>query len=564
MVASDQSNFRTTLGDLLDRAVQQHRHGEAVVFPELGVRLTYSQFGSLVDQAAKGLMALGIHKGEHIAIWSPNSHLWLTLQYAAAKVGAVLVTVNTYFKASEVEYVLKQSDSTTLFLASGFRDVDYPAVLRSICPWLFTIGAEDQAPSRLPLLRQAVFLGEGKGNGLLSFRELLELGRQVPNSVLDERQRQQSCDDIVTLVYTSGTTGFPKGALIAHTGIAGIAYYQGQNLGLGTSDRCCQPAPLFGVGGMLGGSILPFSYGATTLGITSFDPVVLMKIIQNERCTTLFGVPTMFIAILDHPDFPQYDLSSLKNVDIAGAPCPLELMNALESRLGVRVQIACGLTEVSGGLIMTGIKEPPEIRLTSVGRPCPGMEVKVIDSETGEDLPPGRQGELCYRGWSLMKGYYKMPEATGATIDAHGWLHSGDLATVDQRGDVRLTGRLKDMIIRGGQNIYSREIEEYLHTYSKVSDAYIVGLPDRKYGEELLACLRLKPGQECGEDDIREYCRRGLARFKVPKYVMFMDSFPMTALGKVQKFKLVEMGIARFGLERKHGGAGGLSPQPCA
>lgn len=550
MVVPDQSNFRTSLGDLLDRAVRQHSQREAVVFPELGVRLTYRQFGSLVDQAAKGLIALGIQKGEHIAIWSPNSHLWLALQYAAAKVGAVLVTVNTYFKAAEVEYVLRQSDSTTLFLAAGFRDVDYPAVLESICPWLFQAGAEVQTPSSLPALRRAVFLGEGSHGGLLSFDSLLDLGLQVPDSFLDERQRQQSCDDVVTLVYTSGTTGFPKGALISHMGMIGISYYQGQNLEIGPSDRCCQPAPLFGVGGMLGGSVLPVNYGATVVGITSFDPVVLMKLIQNEKCTTVFGVPTMFIALLDHPDFGNYDLTSWKKMDIAGAPCPFELMKTLESRLGVRIQIACGLTEVSGGLLMTGLKGLSETRLTSVGRPCPGVEVKVVDTETGAEMPPGQPGELCYRGWSLMKGYYKMPEATGATIDADGWLHSGDLATVDDRGDVRLTGRLKDMIIRGGQNIYAREIEEYLHTYPKVSDAYIVGLPDRKYGEELLACLSLKPGQECGEDEIREYCRRGLARFKVPKYVMFMNSYPLTALGKVQKFKLVELGMAFFGLGR--------------
>jgi fatty-acyl-CoA synthase len=547
----EMQRFQITLGDMLDQTVRQEGQREALVFSEHGLRLTYSEFGSLVDQAAKGLMALGIQKGEHIALWSPNNPYWLYIQYAAAKVGAILVTVNTYFKASEVEYVLRQSDSTTLFLASGFRDVDYLAVLESICPELAETELGALVSPRLPALRRVVFLGEEPRRGLLPFQELLNLGRTIPDSLLAERQQGQRHDDTVTLVYTSGTTGFPKGSLLGHSALVGISYWVGRELDYKPSDRSCQPAPLFSVGGMIGGSIIPVYFGATILGLNSFDPVAVMKMVQDEGCTVLYGVPTMFIAILDHPDFSKYNMDSLERAYLAGSPCPIELMKEIEARLQMRAIIGCGLTETSGTPLITRMEDPPEIRLATVGRPMPGIEIKVVDPESGESLPPGQQGELCYRGWTLMKGYYNMPEATGAAVDQEGWLHSGDLATINERGYVNITGRIKDMIIRGGQNIYAREIEEYLHAHPKVSDAYVVGVPDRKYGEELLACIKLKVGERCTQEEIQGYCRKGLARFKVPKYVMFLESFPMTAVGKVQKFKLVEMGIAHFGLERE-------------
>lgn len=548
MTPEDLEKFQVTLGNLLDRTVQMEGSREALVFPAYGVRLTYAQIGAIVDQVAKGLIALGIHKGEHVAIWSPNSPQWLYLEYAAAKVGAILVTVNTYFKASEVEYNLRQSDSTTLFLSRGFRDVDYPAVLESICPEIPESSLGALFSTRLPALRRIISLENEPHQGFLTLPDLIEKGQGVPDSVLTERQRSQAHDDPVTLVYTSGTTGFPKGALICHSGLVGIAYYLGKIMGYKPSDRSIQPAPLFGVGGLIAGSILPVFYGSTILGVSSFDPVAVMRLAEVERCTVLYGVPTMFIAILDQPEFSQYPMSSLERGYLAGSPCPLELMKEIEQRLHMRAIIGCGLTETSGTPIITRMEDPPETRLTTVGRPVPGIEIKAVDPETGEEVAAGQQGELCYRGWSLMKGYYNMPEATGVTIDSHGWLHSGDLATINDQGYVNITGRIKDMIIRGGQNIYAREIEEYLHSHPKIADAYVVGVPDRKYGEELLACLKLKANQECTEDEIREFCRKGLARFKAPRYIMFMEAFPMTALGKVQKFKLVEIGTAKFGL----------------
>lgn len=546
----DYAKFNITIPDLLDEVVAEYPDKEFAFFPATGIRVTFRQFREKVEETARGLISLGVEPGDHVAIWAAGCLEWLLVQHAASRIGAVIVTVNTNFKASELEYVLKQSESSTFFIGPGFRALDYPAIFSKVCPELAASEPGKLSAARLPKLKRVVFMGQGRPSGMYAFTDVLSGASAVSPLEIDAKRKTQSPDDPVHVVYTSGTTGFPKGALLHHAGLIGIGYWLGWVLHMGPEDRMCMPLPIFSSAGVVGSSLLPMRWGASIVIHDNFDPLKVLQTLQDERCTLVFGVTTMYIAMMEHPEFPKFKLN-LKKTMMSGAPCPVEVMKQIEANMGLKLVVGCGLTETSGAVTFTRMEDPPELRLTTAGRPVPGFEVKIVGINSGEDLPPGTQGEMVYRGWGLMKGYYKMPDATGSTIDADGWLHSGDLAIMNDQGYFNITGRLKDMIIRGGQNIYSKEIEELLYTHPKLAEGYIVGVPDRKYGEELMAALRLKDGERCAEDEIREFLRQRVARYKVPKYVMFMKEFPLTATGKAQKFKITEIGVKHFGLERE-------------
>ncbi len=550
MTPEDHRKFNITIGELLDEVTAEFPGKEFVFFPAQGIRLTYGQFLGRVKETARGLIALGVEKGDHVAIWAAGCLEWLLIQHAASRIGAVIVTVNTNFKAGEVEYVLTQSETSTFFIGPGFRNLDYPAIFSEVCPELAASEEGKLTAARLPKLKRVVFMGQGRPAGMYAFQDVISGAEGVSPQEVEKRHCSLSPEDPVHIVYTSGTTGFPKGALLHHAGLIGIAYWLGWVLHLAPEDRLCMPLPIFSSAGIVGSSLLPMRWGTSIAIIDNFDPSKVLQTLQDEKCTLVFGVTTMYIAMMEHPDFPKFRLS-LKKTMMSGAPCPVEVMNQIESRMGMKLIVGCGLTETSGAVTFTRMEDPPELRLTTAGRPVPGFAVKVVDLDNGMDLPPGRQGEMVYRGWGIMKGYYKMTDATGSTIDADGWLHSGDLAVMNELGYFNITGRLKDMIIRGGQNIYAKEIEEILYTHPKIADGYIVGVSDKKYGEELMAAIRLKEGMTCTEDEVRDFLRQKVARYKVPKYVWFVQEFPLTATGKAQKFKIAEMGIKHFGLEKE-------------
>jgi fatty-acyl-CoA synthase len=544
-------NFgKMTIGELLDAAVDRYPENDALVYHELGLRYTYREFQQECERAAKGLMALGIKRGEHILIWATNVPEWVILQFAAAKMGAVLVTANTNYKSFEIKYLLEQSDSTTLLFMEGTKEINFTEVVYELCPELV-----DSMPGRLnckklPRLKNVVFLGEDEHPGIFSWPQLLKLGESVSDEELQARQLSLDADDVANMQYTSGTTGFPKGVMLTHYNLVGNAISIGRCMNLGPEDRMCIPVPLFHCFGCVMGTLSCVAWGATMLPMLVFNPVKVLEVVEAEKCTALHGVPTMFITELEVLEKNHYDTSSLRTGIMAGAPCPIEVMKAVVDRMGMsEIVITYGQTEASPGITMTRTQDPLEIRVSTVGRALPGIEVKILDPETGEQLEQGKQGEICARGYNVMKGYYKMPEATAAVIDSEGWLHTGDLGVMDKDGYVSITGRLKDMIIRGGENIYPREIEEFLYTHPQVKDVQVVGVPSEKYGEEVMAFIQLKEGSRVKPEEIKEYCKGKIARYKIPRYIQFVSSYPTTANGKVQKYKLREQAIKKLGLE---------------
>ncbi len=536
-----------TLGQILDRAVAAFPDNEAVVYVDRDFRLTYRQFGDLVDRLACGLMAMGIQKGEKVAVWATNVPYWVALQYASAKIGAVLLTVNTSYRINELAYVLEQSESENLFLIDGYQDIDYLQTVYELVPELRTQERGRLASARFPHLQRVFFLGLEKHRGMYSIPEVLAVSAMTDPKDYRSRQAAIGPHDVVNMQYTSGTTGFPKGVMLTHSNIGNNGYWVGAHQRFGPRDRVCVPVPLFHCFGCVMGSLGAVNHGATLVILEGFDPVAVMTAVEQERCTALYGVPTMFIAILDHPLFPKFRFDSLRTGIMAGSPCPVAVMRQVIDRMFMKeVTICYGLTENSPVTTQTLIGDDIRRQTETVGRAMPGIEVKVIDPKTGSTLPVGAQGEVCCRGYSVMKGYYKMPEATARAVDADGWLHTGDLGVLDADGYLTITGRLKDMIIRGGENVYPREIEEYLFKLEGIADVQVVGVPSRRYGEEVGAFIKLKKGAGIQAEDVRDFCRGRISRYKIPKHVAFVDAYPLTASGKIQKYKLVELSKTLF------------------
>lgn len=541
-----------TIGEVLNRTAELYPHNEALVVKHQGVRYTYREFLQVVDRAAKGFMALGVQKGDRVAIWATNWAEWVVTQFATAKIGAILVNINPAYKRYELEYALRQSESQTLLLIRGFRDADYLSLLYQVCPEAERARPGELRSVTLPHLKNLVFIGEGeKPEGMFSWSDVLALGDRLSDQELAERTESLHFDDPINIQYTSGTTGFPKGALLSHHNIVNNARFIGRSMRIGHEDRICIPVPFYHCFGMVLGNMVCVVHGATmVIPAEYFDPRATLHTVQEEQCTALYGVPTMFIAELEHPDFHQFDLRSLRTGIMAGSPCPIELMKRVVELMHCReMTIAYGLTEASPVITQTRADDPIERRVTTVGRPLPHTEVQIVDPVTGKTVAPGTPGELWTRGYLVMKGYYNQPEATREAIDDCGWLHTGDLATMDEDGYCNITGRVKDMIIRGGENIYPREIEEFLYTHPKISQVQVIGIPDQKYGEEVMAWIQLKEGEQATVEEIREFCQGKIAHYKVPKYVKFVDAFPMTVTGKIQKFKMREMAIRELGLE---------------
>ncbi|WP_374709327.1 AMP-binding protein [Desmospora profundinema] len=538
-----------TVGGLLDDRVSRFGDREAVVYPDRGIRWSYREFQRQCDQAAKGLIKLGVRKGDHLAVWASNHPEWLVTQFATGKIGAVMVTVNTNYRARELEYLLRQSDTETLILMDSFKGASYVDMLYEICPELKQAEPGQLRSKRLPWLRNVIFLGDEAKPGMFNWSEVMRMGESVPDETLQERQDSLHAEDVINMQYTSGTTGFPKGVMLTHTNIVNNARSIAACMELTEQDRMCIPVPFFHCFGCVLGTLACVTVGAAMVPVVEFDPLTVIKTVAGERCTALHGVPTMFIAELNHPEFSRFDLSSLRTGIMAGSNCPMEVMKRVIHDMGAsEITIAYGQTESSPVISQTRTKDPIERRVSTVGKALPGVEVKVIDPATGEEVPPGVQGELCTRGYLVMKGYYRLAEATAEAIDEDGWLHTGDLARMDEEGYLRITGRLKEMIIRGGENIFPREIEEFLYTHPKILDVQIVGIPDEKYGEEVMAFIRLKDGENLDSEEVRNFCKGAIARYKIPRYIQITDSYPMTASGKVQKFRLREMAIAELGL----------------
>ncbi|TKI55758.1 AMP-binding protein [Brevibacillus antibioticus] len=538
----------TTIGNMLDDTTSKHQEKEALVYHERGLRYTFGEFQAICNQAARGFMSLGIQKGDNIAIWATNVPEWVISQFATAKMGGVLVTVNTSYRVHELEYLLRQSESTTLLLMDSYRDANYLSMIQEICPELHTCEPGALQSKRLPHLKNVIYLGNERQPGMFLWSDLLERAARVTEEERQARQATLSPDDVINMQYTSGTTGFPKGVMLSHVNIVNNAIKVAECQRLGLADKVCIPVPFFHCFGCVMGTLACVATGATMVPVIAFDPGVVLAVVEAERCTALYGVPTMFIAELNHPTFAERDLSSLRTGIMAGSLCPIEVMKKVVDQMGIRdITIAYGQTEASPVITQTVPEDSLERKVSTVGRLHAEVEAKIINPATGDILPPGVQGELCTRGYLVMKGYYNMPEETVKAIDHEGWLHTGDLATVDEEGYYRITGRLKDMIIRGGENIYPREVEEFLYTHPKVLDVQIVGVPDAKYGEQVLACIRVKPHETLTEDEIRDYCEGKIAHYKIPRYIQFVDEYPMTASGKIQKFKLREQALELFG-----------------
>lgn len=544
--------MKTTVGDLLDQIAEKYPDHDAVLYTDRPFRKTYSEFRDLCNVVARGMMAMGIKKGDHVAIWATNYPEWLLAQFATAKIGAVLVTVNTNYKIFELEYLMRQSDSNTLILIEGFKDSNYVEVINQICPELATSEPGNLESRALPFLKNVIYIGEKNYPGMFNWNDLYKMAETVSEEELRARQAGLDIHDVINMQYTSGTTGFPKGVMLTHYNIVNNGKSIGDCMNFTHEDKLCIPVPFFHCFGCVLGVLACVTHGATMVPIESFNPLKVMEALQDEECTAVHGVPTMFIAMLDHPDFHKFYFPKLRTGIMAGSPCPVKVMKQVVEEMGAReITIAYGQTEASPVCTQTRTNDRIELRVSTVGRVLPFIEAKVVNPETNEEAPDGTPGEFVVRGYNVMKGYYKMPEATTQAIDADGWLHTGDLAVRDANGYYKITGRIKDMIIRGGENIYPKEIEEFLYTHPAVKDVQVIGVPSRKYGEEIMACIIPRQGLTVTEEEIKEYVRDNIARHKTPKYVMFMESFPMTASGKIQKYKLREMAIEVLGLQEE-------------
>jgi fatty-acyl-CoA synthase len=521
-----------TIGENLRRTVERYPDREALVAVHQGYRATYRQFWDETSRVARGLLVRGVKKGDRVGIWAPNRYEWVVLQYATARMGAILVNINPAYRLHELEYALKHSGVSTLVLAKAFRGADYASMVRDV-------------RIRCPELRQTIVIED-------EWADLREEARRLSEDELARIERDLQFDDPINLQYTSGTTGFPKGATLSHHNILNNGFFIGEFLRYTEQDRVCIPVPLYHCFGMVLGNLAITTHGAAMVFPgESFDPLAVMRTVQAERCTSLYGVPTMFIAELDHPEFASFDFSTLRTGIMAGSPCPIEVMKKVQKDMHMpEVTICYGMTETSPVSAQSRTDDPLEKRVSTVGQVHPHVEVKVIDPTTGRILPRGEPGELCTRGYSVMLGYWRDPHSTREAIDEGRWMHTGDLATLDADGYVKIVGRIKDMVLRGGENIFPREVEEFLYTVPGVSDVQVIGVPDAKYGEELMAWVKLRPGVTLTGDEIRAHCKGKIATYKIPRYYKFVDGFPMTVTGKVQKFRMREMAIQELGLQK--------------
>ncbi len=548
---SDTPLLGLTIGDLFDQTVEKYPDHPGLISRQQNIRLTYRDLQNQVNRCAKGLMHLGFQKGQRVGIWSPNRAEWCVTQFATSKIGVILVNINPSYRLHELEYALKQSGCSGIVIAPEFKTSNYTEMLFTLAPELRDCEAGKLKAARLPELTAVIRLGSEKMPGMFNWDELMTMGESVSDQELSQKQREQEFDDPINIQYTSGTTGFPKGATLSHHNILNNGYFVARLQNLTHEDRLCIPVPLYHCFGMVMGNLGCVTHGATMIYPSEgFEPLAVLETVQEEKCTALYGVPTMFIAELDHPDFSRFDLTSLRTGVMAGSPCPSEVMKKVISLMHMReVEICYGMTETSPVSTQTRIDAPLDKRVSTVGVIHPHLEIKIVDPSTGQVVPVGKPGELCTRGYSVMLGYWNNPEATAGAIDQARWMHTGDLATMDAEGYINIVGRIKDMIIRGGENVYPREIEEFLYTHPKISDVQVIGLPDPKYGEEIMAWVRVKPGEQVTAEELQAFCKGQIAHYKVPRYFKFVDAFPMTVTGKIQKFQMRQQSTEELGLQ---------------
>ncbi len=531
-----------TLGQILDDTVARFPQNEAIVYVDQDYRQTWQEFGQTVDELAKGLMALGVKKSEKIAIWASNVPYWVALQFATAKIGAILITVNTNYREHELRYLLQHSECENLFIMDGQRDHDFVKTFYEISPELKSQDDKQFNNSTFPHLRRIFFLGHEKHRGMISIPELRALADTVSQEDYVARQASLNPWDVINMQYTSGTTGFPKGVMLTHVGVGLNGYWIGRHQGFTEKDRLCLPVPLFHCFGCVLGTIACVNHGTTMVILEQFQALHMLEAIDSERCTAVYGVPTMFIAALEHKMFERFDMSSLRTGVMAGSVCPEPLMQRVTEKMHLtNITICYGLTEASPVITQSDVTDSLALRCSTVGCAMPGIEVKVINCKTGKQCAPNESGEIVCRGYNVMKGYYNMPEESAAVINSDGWLHTGDLGSMDENGYVIITGRKKDMIIRGGENIYPKEIEEYLMGMESILDVQVVAVPSYKYGEEVGAFIIAKPGHEVLPEDVRYFCRGKISWFKVPRHICTVEEFPLTGSGKVQKYKLRQL-----------------------
>ena len=540
-----------TVGEMLNRIAAKYPDNDALVSVHQGLRYSYREFLAEVDLFARGLMALGVERGNRVAIWALNYAEWVIVQFATAKIGAIMVNINPAYRTYEFEYAMKQAEVQTLIIQGRFKTSDYVGMFYEACPEAFESRAGRLKSDKFPFLKNVIFMGDVPYNGMYRWNEIQELAEGITPGELADREALLEFDDPINIQYTSGTTGYPKGVVLSHHSIVNNGYIIGEGMRFTEKDRLCIPVPFYHCFGMVLSNLACVTHGSTMI-IPSpvFNPEAVLQTIQDEKCTAVHGVPTMFIAELSLPNFHYFKLDTLRTGIMAGSPCPIEVMKEVNTRMHMSdIVIVYGQTELAPGVTMSTVDDPLERRVSTVGRAMPHTELKIIDPKTGKIVPRGERGEICARGYMVMKCYYNNPSATHSTIDANRWSHTGDLGVMDEEGYIRIVGRLKEMVIRGGENIYPREIEEFLHHHPAIADVYIIGVPDIKYGEELMAWVKVENGNTVTEEDIRQFCKGRIAHYKVPKYFKFVDSFPMTISGKIQKFKMRQMAVEELGLQ---------------
>ncbi len=552
---SEKPLLGVTIGDKFDEIATRYPDNEALIVYHQHIRWTYRELKEQVDNCARALLAVGLKKGDRIGIWAPNRAEWTITQLATAKIGAILVNINPSYRLHELEYALKQSGCSLLVIADQFKGSDYRQMVYELAPELNQAKPGQLEATRLPDLRGVIILRKDPSPGMWTWEELLGHTPMVSTEELGRQQASLAFDEPINIQYTSGTTGYPKGATLSHHNILNNGYFTASIMNFTDRDKLIIPVPLYHCFGMVMGNLGCMTHGATMIYASEgFEPEAVLRAAQQERATAIFGVPTMFIAELEHPNFQDYDLSSLRTGIMAGSPCPIEVMKKVKTLMHMNeVQIAYGMTETSPVSTQTRVGTPLEKQVSTVGQIHPHLEIKIIDPETGQVMPVGQAGELCTRGYSVMLGYWNNPEQTSIAIDAARWMHTGDLATMDEEGYINIVGRIKDMIIRGGENIYPREIEEFLYGHPKISDVQIIGVPDEKYGEQVMAWIKLKEGQQATAEEIRQFCEGNIAHYKIPHYIKFTDTFPMTVTGKIRKVEMRQVSIEELGLQKAAG-----------